>query len=265
MQSQATSARLKTLKRLSDTRRGCRIESLKAISATLPAIISTLENIIEHGHNGRVTCEGRGLLNNVCSFQFILAFEIFLDILSLSKCLSDYLQQKNIDFISAIELVESLQVILQDKRSQEAFDAYFICAQEKCAELEIQEQDLPAPKRRRVSCKIDENQATQYIHSSGKDNSRVKFYYEVLDLMMGSLERRFSSHANQILQCFGVLNPKNFVYRQHQCNIEFLIDYCKDDNDPIALRREFFFTVPTTCSRPSTNLTVLSFACLRSP
>ena len=53
--------------------------------------------------------------------------------------------------------------------------------------------------------------------------------------MMGSLERRFSSHTNQILQCFGVLNPKNFVDRQHQYNIEFLIDYF----DPIALRREF--------------------------
>ena len=83
----------------------------------LPAIISTLENIIEHEHNGRVTCEGRGLLNNVYSFQFILAFVIFLGILSLSKCLSDYLQQKDIDFISAIEMVESLQIILQDKRS----------------------------------------------------------------------------------------------------------------------------------------------------
>ena len=65
-------------------------------------------------------CEARGLLVNIKKFEFILAFEVFLDLLMHTKTLSDYLQQKDLDFVSARDMIISLQEIFQKKRSESA-------------------------------------------------------------------------------------------------------------------------------------------------
>ena len=45
-----------TLKRLSDTRWSCRVDSLRAIKASLSALINALEVVIEEERNGKVAC-----------------------------------------------------------------------------------------------------------------------------------------------------------------------------------------------------------------
>ena len=54
-----------TLKRLSDTRWSCRVDSLRAIKVSLAALISAVEVIIEEERNEKVVCEARGLLVNI--------------------------------------------------------------------------------------------------------------------------------------------------------------------------------------------------------
>ena len=105
-----------TLKRLSDTRWACRVNSIIAVKSTLPAIVSTLEKIVDSDHDSRSMSEANGLLRKVCSFQFILSFTVLLDLLSYTKSLSDYLQRQDIDFVSAVQMHESLLSILTQKR-----------------------------------------------------------------------------------------------------------------------------------------------------
>ena len=100
--SNQSSIRPICLKRLSDTRWACCIDSLKAIDTTLPSIISTLEEIEGTENNGHVACEAKALLDIIlCTFEFILLFVIFLDLLSYCRALSDYLQKENVDFRSS--------------------------------------------------------------------------------------------------------------------------------------------------------------------
>ena len=100
---------------------------------------------------------------HVKKFQFIMAFEVLLDLLMHTKSLSDYLQQKDLDFVSATDMIMSLQEVLQNKRSDSSYNEYFIKAEAKCRELEIDE-PLLLPKRRRVSTRIDTTPGTQFHH-----------------------------------------------------------------------------------------------------
>ena len=136
-----------TLKCLSDTRWSCRVESLRAIKASLSALICALEIVIEEKKNGKVACEARRLLVHIKKFEFIMAFEVLLNLLMHTKSLLDYLQQKDLDFVSATDMITSLQEMLQNKRFEGSYDEYFSKAKAKCAELEIDE-PLLLPKRR---------------------------------------------------------------------------------------------------------------------
>ena len=60
-----------------------------------------------------------------------------------TKSLSDYLQQKDLEFVSATDMITSLQEVLQNMRSESSYDEYFIKAEAKCTELEIDEPLLP--------------------------------------------------------------------------------------------------------------------------
>ena len=64
---------------------------------------------------------------------------------------SDYLQQQDIDFISATTMSTSLLSTLQEKCTEACFDEYYSKAQVKCNEIGIAEQELPPPRRGQVS------------------------------------------------------------------------------------------------------------------
>ena len=226
-----------TLKRLSDTRWSCRVDSLRAIKVSLAALISALEVIIEEERNGRIVCEARGLLVNIKKFEFILAFEVLLDLLMHTKTLSDYLQQKDLDFVSARDMIISLQEILQKKRSESAFDYCFVEAEAKCAALEIEE-PLLAPKRRRVSTRIDEIPGNQFHYQSAKDYYRVEFYFGILDLMLNGLKSRFSKASCDILTAFSALHPSK-LSTDNTSGIKTLGEFYKNDLDHVSLLAEY--------------------------
>lgn len=180
-----------TLKKLSDTRWACRVNSLIAINGTLSAIVSTLEKIADTDRDSRSKSEANGLLNKVCSFEFILSLTVLLDILCYTKSLS---------FVSAVQMHESLLSILTEKRSENSFDEYYSKAQEKSRSLGFEEEDLPPPKRRRISRRLDDTPSTQHHHSSGKSKFRIDFYYNTIDRMINALKRRFNSESVKLLK-----------------------------------------------------------------
>ena len=100
--------RMVTLKHLSDTRWACRVDSVKALNKSFAAIINSIEKIIDGEIDGKTTCEAIGLHTIICSFQFVFVFVVLLDLLLHTKALSDYLQQDDLDFVAAIDMVQSL-------------------------------------------------------------------------------------------------------------------------------------------------------------
>ena len=60
------------LKKLSDTRWACRADSITAIYHTLEAVIATLKEIRENEKKAHIAAESKGLLKNICDFEFVL-------------------------------------------------------------------------------------------------------------------------------------------------------------------------------------------------
>lgn len=226
-----------TLKKLSDTRWACRVNSLIAINGTLSAIVSTLEKIADTDRDSRSKSEANGLLNKVCSFD--LSLTVLLDILCFTKSLSDYLQRQDIDFVSAVQMHESLLSILTEKRSENSFDEYYSKAQEKSRSLGFEEEDLPPPKRRRISRRLDDTPSTQHHHSSGKSKFRIDFYYNTIDRMINALKRRFNSESVKLLKGFSALHPSRLNAIDTVSKLEALVQFYKDDVSPDALKAEF--------------------------
>ena len=228
-----------TLKRLSDTRWACRVNSLIAVKSTLPAIVSTLEKIVDSDHDSRSMFEANGLLRKVCSFEFILSLTVLLDLLSYTKSLSDYLQRQDIDFVSAVQMHESLLSILTQKRSENSFDEYYSQAQEMSPSLGFEEQDLPPQKRRRISQRLDDTPSTQNHHLSGKSKFRTDFYYNTIDLMINALKRRFNSESVMLIRGFSGLHPSRLNEIETMSKIEALAQFYERDVNQDALKAEF--------------------------
>lgn len=229
-----------TLKRLSDTRWSCRIDSLIALKSTLPAVLKTLEFISENEGTARIASEAEGLLTRVHSFKFVFSLIVFHEFLSYTKTLSDYLQSENMDFLSAAEMTNTVRSVLQSKRDEAKFDSYYALAQEVSTSLNVPDAtDPPPPKRRRVSCRIDSAPGTQYHHDSAKDFYRIEFYYEVIDLMISGIDERFDSQVCSLLKHFSVLHPKRLFDIDWMSKLSSLSQFYADDVDGTLVKTEF--------------------------
>ncbi len=63
------------MKKLSDTRWACQADSITAIYHTLEAVIVTLKEIRENESKAHIAAEAKGLFQNICDFEFVLALD----------------------------------------------------------------------------------------------------------------------------------------------------------------------------------------------
>uniref|UniRef100_A0A1X7V7L6 HAT C-terminal dimerisation domain-containing protein n=1 Tax=Amphimedon queenslandica TaxID=400682 RepID=A0A1X7V7L6_AMPQE len=185
-----------------------------------------------------IKSEANGLLRKVCAFEFILCLTVLLDLLTYTKGLSDYLQRDDMDFVSAIQMQESLLTVLKSKRSENSFDVYYTKAQEKSQTLGFDNQEVPTPKSR-ISQRLDDRPETHHHHMSGKRKYLIDFYYGTIDLMINSLQRRFNTETITLLKGFSSLHPSPLNESEGLCKMEDLLHFYENDVAAVALRAEF--------------------------
>ena len=105
------------LNKLSDTRWSCHYASIKAVKATISAIIDTLEELSE-GNNSRAV-EAHGLLFQVKKFHFLLSLVILERIFSITAKLSDLLQAEHLNYVAAAACIKATKETIQSLRCEE--------------------------------------------------------------------------------------------------------------------------------------------------
>ena len=87
--------RVKSVKKLSDTRWACRSDAVCAVSENCSAIVRALDEIEQSSHDGRVSTEAGGLRYQMLKFEFFLCLTVLQDVLFKCRCISDYLQRED--------------------------------------------------------------------------------------------------------------------------------------------------------------------------
>jgi hypothetical protein len=183
-----SAGRTYSLNSVSQTRWSSRVESCRAIQRTLPAIFDTLGRISrEHSYDRETGGIALSLLKSI-DFEFCLVLVIMVDILKSVNIVSKYLQTQNLNIGSAASAVEALTTELKSWRTDEVFEKYWHEAATVADGLGV---PFEEKRHRKVSRKMDEHWRSETI-VSGKDNFRINFYFDVIDLMSGALMDRFN-------------------------------------------------------------------------
>ena len=138
--------RVKSMKKLSDTRWACRIDAILAVYENYSAILLALEEIQDNSSNGRVSSEACGLRHQMLNFEFLICLVVLKD---LSKCqtISSYLQREDIDIVSALQVVDSTVKTLQSMRNETVFKKFYDKASRLAEEMNI---EIAVPRQRSV-------------------------------------------------------------------------------------------------------------------
>lgn len=197
----SSNLKLKYLKSLSETRWACRSEAVSVVQAQLNIIIKALEESVENSSDAKTKAKGKGILYQMKSFDFIICLEVVHPILQLVVQVSKTLQSPNIDLCQAVEEVSSLALALEEFRIEAAvFDGIFSRATDACHSLGV---DIPEPKTRKISVKLDSNASNSFTVRDIKEEVRLFVFYPILDKMIESLSSRFSQETKEVICAVG--------------------------------------------------------------
>ena len=203
--------RVKNLKvmeipKLSDTQWVCRHVAVRLFKERYDSLLYALESIIAQSHDGCEKAESIGLLHQLQSFTFILLLWIFEDILGITKILSDTLQGKELDLARAMELVNSVQETLTERRSQAYFDqSIWPRATEHATSSNI---DIVSDQHgKRKSSVPTRLQVALILAPLGKRSCTTGsvatgfcvLYFSILDRVLSELHRRFEKSRSFVL------------------------------------------------------------------
>ncbi len=193
-----------SLKSLCETRWVERHEGVLQFSVDLLKIVESLEKISEW-RDPETASKAASLIASLTSPQFIVAVLCLSDVLSLTKCLSAYLQKITLDLNNAATHVESTISVLSKRR--ENIDINFRSVWQRAERLaEHLDIELKVPRIARRY----QNYRANYQTDSAEQYYRVSVYAPLLDFVLTDLRERFSEETLDIFQ-LPVFIPDNII------------------------------------------------------
>ena len=184
----------------------------------MPAIVEMLKEMSVEGESA-----AEGLLVRIQKFKFILACLVLKTCFALCKSVSEYLQFKDMDLVSAVSSVQSLKQALYDLRSEAKMEEFVQEAENYCQVTHLKvtslEEEGLAKRKRTIPAHFRTGSEILYGESSAvqedqpdpslcqKNRFRRDLYYPFLDRLSTELDRRFSSHACEILLQASTFHP----------------------------------------------------------
>ena len=180
----STSPAPTALRTLCPTRWTVRHGAIDSILKNYRALMSTLE-VIQQGHN-EYAAKGKGLLLRMDSFDLFLGLHLAYRVFSAAEQLSVNLQSKDTTVSEGSKGTDLLQKHYTSLRSTEAFDKFYDKVLKESSGV-TEEPVLPRYHKRPSRVK---GGSDPHRFSSARDMYR-QAYFEVLDLAVGEVNRRF--------------------------------------------------------------------------
>ena len=183
------------LKPLCPTRWTVRAESLLSVLTNYVVIQSVLEEIVdEYRGNAEATASARGVHAVMEKFSFLFGVTLAEKVFSLTDRLSRALQAKRVFAVEGKKYVALTVGSLKDLRSDTKFDDFWAGVKRNAEELDVNEPVMP--RKRKAPRHFDPASST-HADNSPEDLYR-RYYFEVIDNLIGEIERRFDSHSFEL-------------------------------------------------------------------
>lgn len=139
--------------------------------------------------------------------HFIIAVQILSKVLGVTKGLSEILQAKELDLITAVQEIEAVVGTLSDWRTDNndsEFSAVFAAASKMYAKVENMP-DIEFPKPRVAGRQCNRNNVPA---DSALDYYKRAVWYPLLDCFQQEIRHRFSSHSKAAMSMCALLPSK---------------------------------------------------------
>lgn len=179
------------MKPLCPTRWTVRAESLRSIILNYTVILAVLQEIVEeYKGNFEACCQARGILAAMEKFHFLFGITLSEQIFSITDSLSKAFQKKDLSAIVAKKGASLVIATLKELRCDSKFSEFWKEVTDKAIKLDVGEPTLP--RRRKLPPRLDESNSTTF-HDSTPENMYKRYYFELIDTVVGEIERRLDS------------------------------------------------------------------------
>ena len=179
------------MKPLCPTRWTVRAESLHSVIVNYTVILSVLQEILEeYRGNVEVCSQARGILAAMEKFHFLFGVILSEKIFSITDALSRALRKKDLSAAAAKKGSVVIVSTLKELRTDSEFTKFWTDVCEKAVQLEVGQSILP--RRRKLPKRLDESSSTTF-HDVTPEGMYQRYYFEVIDTVMGEIERRLDS------------------------------------------------------------------------
>ena len=194
------------LKSLSETRWYCKYSAVKAVKETYPALLLALERIIERERTPENVGEAKGLLDAISKLEFLVLIEIWITILAEMNSLSEYLQRKSMDVVTAASNIKSAIESVRKKRTENHFQECVDKATVMARKEDVNTNFISKRIRRRNQ--MPGERARDEPQTDTKERFKTEVFYAVYDRIIQEMNTRFTDFCTKVKD-FGSLMPGN--------------------------------------------------------
>ena len=185
-----------SLRPLCPTRWTVRNGAIKAVIANYSIIIQELDIIANEKHN-ETGSKAAGLIILMEKFASYFGLKLSYLVFSITEQLSSTFQNSHLNAQEAIAATKTTQSYLKSLRSDKEFNEFYLSTVKEAKDIT----DEPIlPRQKRLPQRYDDG-SINYNYTSPQEYYR-RLYYEVLDLLVNELSRRFDQKTFDILEEF---------------------------------------------------------------
>lgn len=220
---------------LCPTRWTVRALSLESVLNNYAVFQALWEESIEIAADSETHARLIGVKTTMDTFRYFFGLVLGARILKHTDNLSKTLQNPQLTASEGQEVAELTCKTLESIRTEKAFDLFWTNVMQLREEKGVDEPVLP--RKRKVPARFEEGSAVGHHPDTPQDLYR-RDYFECLDLIVACIRDRFDQPGYRILKNLENLLLKATRSEDYDSELEFVLDYYKDDLQPSILRTQ---------------------------